>query len=142
MTPADQTLRQYRRREKTEVTAIPIRLEPAESGAAVLFRYRKWEAEQRCKPGDWLVQNGEDVYTVDARTFERTYECIAPGRYRKTGSVWAERAPAPGVISTQEGATQYEAGDWLVYNQRDRKDGYAMGPEKFEQLYVLADEAA
>jgi hypothetical protein len=140
MSLADASLKRYRRREQTEVTAIPLQLEPAESGD-VLFRYRKWGGEQRCKPGDWLVQNGEDVYTVDARTFERTYERVGPGRYRKTASVWAERAAAPGVIRTQEGATHYEAGDWLVYNQPDRTDGYAMGPDQFERLYVLAEEA-
>ena len=33
--------------------------------------YRKWGGEQRAKPGDWLVDNGGEVDTVDAESFAR-----------------------------------------------------------------------
>lgn len=134
-------LRAYRRREDTTVTAVPLRLKSAseEGAGAALFRYRKWGAEQTCKPGDWLVRNGDDVYTVDRGTFERTYTEVGPGQYRKTGHVWAERAEAPGVIQTKEGATHYKAGDYLVYNEADRNDGYAIRAKRFGELYEPAE---
>jgi hypothetical protein len=34
-------------------------------------------AEQRCKRGDWLVDNGGEVYTVDGDSFARTYRTSA-----------------------------------------------------------------
>lgn len=45
------------------------------------FTYRKWGAEQRCKRGDWLVDNGGDCYTVGAEAFARTYRRVSPGAY-------------------------------------------------------------
>ncbi|MGQ0801355.1 MAG: patatin-like phospholipase family protein [Pseudomarimonas sp.] len=131
------TLQVYRRRDQTTVTAIPLDLEAkpdAELGSK-LFTYHKWDARQTCKRGDWLVHNGDDVYTVDRDTFARTYTEVAPGQYRKTANVWAERADKAGEIATKEGSTRYKAGDFLVYNQADRKDGYAVTAKKFAELY-------
>ena len=51
----------------------------------------------------------------------------------------AEAAASAGVIDTKEGSTGYEAGDYLVYNGPDRTDGYAVGREKFEEMYEPAD---
>ena len=135
-------LKAYRRRALTEVTAIPLRLEPVDEATGVLFRYAKWGGQQQCKPGDWLVQNGDEVYTVDAESFRRTYEPVSPGRYRKTATVWAVRAESAGAIPTKEGESRYEAGDWLVYNDEGRLDGYAVAAERFADLYVEADECA
>ena len=103
------------------------------------FTYRKWGGEQACKRGDWLVNNGGDVYTVDAATFARTYVPVSLGVYRKATAVWAERATADGAIRTSEGATHYRAGDWLVFNSADGTDGYAMTDETFRRLYAEAD---
>ena len=75
------------------------------------------------------------VYTVDQETFAQTYERVSPGRYAKTGLVWAEQAQAPGAVETKEGKTQYETGDYLVFNDKERRDGYSMKPEKFGKLY-------
>jgi hypothetical protein len=127
-------VKQYRRKQKTTVTAVQIDLETEG------FTYQKWGGEQRCKPGDWLVNNQGDTYTVDGTTFERTYRAVSPGVYEKVASVWAERASEPGSIGTKEGATAYQRGDWLVYNDAQRKDGYAMTAEKFESLYEEAGE--
>lgn len=99
------------------------------------FSYRKWKATQHCKPGDWLVNNQGDTYTVDRETFESTYSQVSPGVYRKTAPVWAEVAREAGAIPTKEGITHYEAGDYLVFNDPERKDGYAVGAEKFEEMY-------
>jgi hypothetical protein len=99
------------------------------------FKYRKWGDTQCCKRGDWLVNNQEDVYTIDAETFDRTYQMVSPGLYEKVAPVWAEVATERGTIQTKEGSTAYLAGDYLVFNAPDRKDGYAIKAETFRQLY-------
>jgi hypothetical protein len=99
--------------------------------------YRKWGAEQRAKPGDWIVDNDGDVYTVDADAFVRTYREIGTGAYVKTTPVWAERAQSAGRVTTKEGVTHYEAGDYVVSNNSDSSDRYAISAAKFEALYTL-----
>ena len=81
------------------------------------------------------MNNQGETYTVDAASFERTYRMVTPGVYEKFAPVWAERVTAAGSISTKEGATAYQPGDWLVYNNADRIDGYAMTAAKFNELY-------
>lgn len=119
----------YRKRADQSVLAIQLALET--DG----LTYRKWGAEQRCKPNDWLVDNDGDVYTIDAEVFTRTYRMVAPGHYLKTTPVWAERATADGVIPTKEGQSHYAAGDYLVFNNEDGTDGYCIGAAKFEAMY-------
>ncbi len=55
----------------------------------------------------------------------------------KTTPVWAERAQSAGSVKTKEGATHYEAGDYVVSNNPDGSDGYAIAASKFEALYAL-----
>jgi hypothetical protein len=86
------------------------------------------------------VQNGDDVYTVDAVVFARTYERIGAVEYRKSGTVWAEEAKNPGSIDTKKGKTHYAAGDFIVYNDRAQTDGYAITAPKFRELYVPVSE--
>lgn len=124
----------YRKRETSVVTAVRLALET--DG----LTYRKWGDTQSASAGDWLVDNDGDVYTVTADAFERTYEMVSPGVYRKTGPVWAEVAEEPGAIRTSEGTSAYEAGDYLVFNDADGKDGYAVGREKFERMYEPVDD--
>lgn len=93
---------------------------------------------QRCKPGDWLVNNNGSVYTVDRETFSRTYRPLSPGVFVKTGAVWAEVAEADGQIVTKEGVTHYQAGAYIVYNDPEGKDGYAVKAEAFERMYEPA----
>jgi hypothetical protein len=123
--------KRYRKRAATNVTAVKLDLDT--DG----FVYRKWGGEQSCKPGDWLVNNQGDTYTIDAETFARTYAEISPGVYKKTAEVWAEVADSAGSIKTLEGETHYQMGDYLVFNDEQGSDGYAISCDKFESLYEL-----
>ena len=104
--------------------------------------YRKWGGEQRAKQGDWIVDNDGDVYSVDADVFARTYRQTAIGAYVKMTPIWAERATHAGSVTTKEGSTKYEAGDYLVSNNSDGSDQYAVTAEKFETLYMSGDDAS
>ena len=99
------------------------------------FSYQKWGSTQTCKAGDWLVNNDGDVYTVDRETFARTYRAVSPGVYEKVTPVWAEIAQQAGWITTKEGVTHYAAGAYLVYNEADGTDGYAVEAQAFEKMY-------
>lgn len=121
----------YRKRKGTEVTAIRLNLDL--DG----FTYHKWGAQQTCKGGDWIVEHNGSVHTVDATTFARTYKQVGPATYVKQGVVWAAPARTDGAIPTLEGQTHYKQGDFLVWNDKDGKDGYAIRKDVFESLYEL-----
>ncbi|MEM8951604.1 MAG: hypothetical protein AAGA21_02315 [Pseudomonadota bacterium] len=128
-------LERYRKRVTSVITAV--RLDLKTDG----FAYEKWGATQRCKAGDWLVDNGGDVYTIDADVFARTYKpATTPGCYVKTTVVFARKAEKAGVIQSKEGATHYETGDYIVYNEADEKDGYAVETKRFEEMYEPVGE--
>lgn len=127
------TRRRYRRRPDQSVTAVQLRLDTEG------LRFRKWGHEQLAKAGDWLVDNEGDVYTVDAEVFAATYREVARGSYVKTTPVWAVQADTAGSVPTKEGATAYAAGDWLVSNQPDGSDSYAIDAASFARLYEPAD---
>jgi hypothetical protein len=126
----------YRRKPDQYVVAVQLLLDT--DG----FAYRKWDGEQRCKRGDWLVDNDGDVYTVDAESFARTYRELRRGAYLKTAPVWAEVAAEDGSVATKEGHTAYRCGDYLVSNNEDGSDAYAIGAEKFEAMYEVDDGQA
>ena len=121
--------------KKADQFVVAVKLDLQTEG----FTYRKWGAEQRCKSGDWLVDNNGDVYTIDSEVFNRTYRNIGPGTYVKTTPIWAERATQAGSIETKEGRSHYEAGDYLVSNNEDGTDAYCISAGKFEAMYELAD---
>lgn len=129
------SLKKYSKRHNTPVTAVQLAMEVEE------LRYRKWGSTQNAKPGDWIVSNGEDTYTVDQQSFANTYTPLGKGQYIKSGFVWAERATSAGSIPTREGHSDYAAGDFLVYNNADRTDGYAIATDKFHEMYQEADAA-
>lgn len=122
--------RRYVRRPDRPVIAVRLALDT--DGLV----YRKWGGEQRAKRGDWLVDNDGDVYTVDADVFARTHRRTGPGTYVKTTPVWAERARTAGVLTTTEGTTRYEPGDYVVSNDPEGTDEYAITAERFEALYA------
>lgn len=120
----------YRRRPDQAVTAVRLALD-----FDGFLCYRKWGHEQRAQAGDWLVDNGGEVYTVAADSFARSYRELSPGRWIKAAPVWAERAARAGSVATKEGLSAYQAGDWLVSNGADGSDAYAIAAARFEQLY-------
>ena len=125
--------RKYRKREKQVVHAVQLNLDT--DG----FTYRKWGGTQRCAKNDWVVDNGGDVYTVKADSFARTYRHVAQGSYEKVTPVWAAAADAAGSVTTQEGSTGYEAGDYIVSNNEDGTDAWAVAKATFEQMYEAVD---
>jgi hypothetical protein len=126
--------KQYRKRADTAVVAVRLALETRG------FTYEKWGATQTCKAGDWIVDNDGDIYTVDSETFARTYRPVGRGTYVKATPIWAEVARAPGEVRTKEGTTHYDAGDYLVSNEEDGSDPYAITKQKFEGMYERVDE--
>src|ERR1041385_1988859 len=122
-------MERYKRRQQTLVIAIQLDLDTEG------LTYRKWGGTQHAKRGDWIVNNQGDVYTVDAASFRTRYQEASLGLYQKVGDVWSEKATSAGAIETKEGTTDYGPGDFLVFNDPDRKDGYAMKPDIFHRLY-------
>jgi hypothetical protein len=126
-------LHRFRKKENQPVVAVPLDLET--DG----FNYKKWGREQRCKQGDWVINNNGDIYTIDADVFAHTYRNIGIGIYIKTSKIWACLADKPGTIKTKEGSSDYKKGDYIVYNSPDCTDGYCMSAEKFESMYLSDD---
>jgi len=121
--------RKYRKKASQFVVAVKLDLDT--DGLV----YRKWGGTQQAKPGDWLVDNDGDVYTVDGDVFARTYERLRPGVYVKTTPIWAEVATEAGSVKTKEGASHYRRGDYIVYNERNGGDGYCITAAKFKAMY-------
>ncbi|GAB1263533.1 DUF4231 domain-containing protein [Aurantivibrio infirmus] len=97
--------------------------------------YEKWGGKQAAKSGDWIVQSTDDSYTVEAESFKNTYQHIKANQYKKVTPVWAEVADVNGKISTKEGTSDYSPGDYLVYNNENKTDGYAVKKQDFESNY-------
>ena len=125
------TLIRYRKMKDKLITAICLNLDT--DG----IKYNKWGSIQHGKPGDWIVENNGDIYTVDMDSFNKSYKEISPGRFLKITPVWACVATDDGSIKTKEGHSYYKTGDYLVYNNRDKTDGYCMSAEKFNSMYEL-----
>lgn len=123
--------RRYRRKPDQFVLAIQLDLDTAG------FTYRKWGAEQRCKKGDWLVDNDGDTYTVDGAVFASTYRKLREGVYVKSTPIWAEVATEAGSVATKEGHSHYKKGDYVVSNNEDGTDAYCIGAARFESTYEL-----
>lgn len=130
--------RRYRKKADHYIIAIQFSLNTEG------FTYQKWGADQRCKPGDWIVYNQGDTYSVDKDVFSETYrlkQADHPGIYIKTNIIWAERANKAGTVTTKEGTTDYKKGDYIVSNKEDGSDDYAVSAEKFVSMYEPVDES-
>ena len=123
--------RRYRKRSDQFVVAVRLDLDTEG------FTYRKWGAGQRCKAGDWIVDNDGDIYSVDGEVFTKTYRKVNPGIYVKATPIWAEVATQPGSVVTIEGESHYQSGDYLVSNNEDGTDAYCISAAKFESMYEL-----
>ena len=125
--------KRYRKREEQVITAVQLNLDTPG------FSYDKWGGKQQCQQGDWIVENNDECYTITAASFADTYTCVGPGRYLKVATVRAEPATSSGQIRTREGSTQYNAGDYIVHNNDDGTDSYAVEKERFERMYQPLD---
>ncbi|MYM62811.1 DUF4231 domain-containing protein [Pseudomaricurvus sp. HS19] len=123
------TRQRYCKRPGYTITAVQLQLDF--DG----FQYRKWGDAQTCRAGDWLVNNGGDVYTVAADYFADRYREISPGHFIKVGEVWAEEAEQAGSLPTLEGASDYGVGDYLVYDRQMGGAAYAVGRYRFLKMY-------
>lgn len=121
--------RKYRKKSTQFVIAVKLDLDT--KGLV----YRKWGSTQRAKRGDWLVDNDGEVYSVDGKSFARTYRRLRPGVYVKSQPVWAEVASAAGSVKTKEGKSSYRRGDYLVFNEANGGDAYCMSAKKFKAMY-------
>ncbi len=119
----------YRKRPQYHVTAVQLDLD------FEALSYNKWGSQQTARPGDWLINNNGDIYTVEKEYFRNHYEKISPGVYEKTGEIWAEPASEAGEIHTKEGKTAYRAGDYLVFDRETGGEGYAITKQTFEKMY-------
>lgn len=128
-----ENLIRFRRRAKTQVVAIQLTLDMNP------LIYQKWGNQQTAKSGDWLVSNAGDTYTVNEQSFAKTYRQVSEGVFEKAADVWACEAEKAGSISTSEGRTHYQAGDYLVANDPDGADVYAISADKFHQLYLVTE---
>ena len=126
--------RKYKKKPTSFVTAVQLDLDTEG------FVYNKWGGKQVCKRGDWLVDNDGDKYNVAQSSFAKTYQFVSPGVYVKSAPVWAEVAEKAGKVQTEEGETEYKSGDYLVANNEDGADAYAMSAEKFQSMYDLAED--
>lgn len=126
--------KRFQKRSTSLITAVQLDLDT--SG----FVFEKWGGTQSCKAGDWVVDNDGDIYTIDAEVFANTYRpADTPGRFVKSAQVFAERAEKAGSMTTKEGTTRYDRGDYIVFNDAAGKDGYAVTPSKFEEMYEQVD---
>jgi len=124
----------YTKTETQIVTGVQINLET--DGV----RYVKWGSNQYCKAGDWLVNNDGECYTIEKDSFAKSYKEISPGRYVKSGTVWAEQASEDGSVMTKEGISKFQAGDYIISNNEDGTDSYTIQKGKFELTYRLESE--
>lgn len=118
--------------KKIIVVAIQI---PLESKG---LEYEKWGSTQLAKPGDWLVSKLGETYSIDAESFANTMKPLDQiGHYYKATEIWAEVAMDSGSVRTKEGVTEYVKGDYLVSNNEDLSDRYAMSKKSFEERYEV-----
>ncbi|MGQ7787939.1 PGDYG domain-containing protein [Nesterenkonia sp. K-15-9-6] len=95
-------------------------------------------AVMEAKPGDWIVDDDGQQWSVDAEVFAETYEAVSEGRYRKTGEVRARQIAQPTSLETLEGSDQLDAGDWVVQNASG--ECWGVSDARFRRRYqVLHD---
>lgn len=122
-------MKKYSKRKEFIVTAVQLNLNTEG------LNYKKWGSNQLAKSGDWVVDNNGECYTINKESFEKTYKMLSPGVYHKEGFVWAEKTTRRGWVSTKEGKSHYNYGDYIVCNNEDLTDAYCVSKEDFENMY-------
>ncbi len=126
-------LKKYRKKAEKFIVAVQLDLDTEG------FEYEKWGSKQKCKKGDWLVKNGTEIYTIDQEVFKKSYKEVSDGKFVKIIPVWAEEALNVGYILTKEGKSYYQVGDYLVFNDEQKNDGYCISRYEFNSLYELIE---
>lgn len=85
------------------------------------------------QPGDWLLKEGGQEWTVARNIFEKTYTACGEGEYVKSAPIRAVKLDAPAVISTLEGESEAKEGDYLASNPEG--DIWPIPAEEFERVY-------
>ncbi|MXP20204.1 hypothetical protein GIY30_02310 [Gordonia sp. HNM0687] len=78
-----------------------------------------WQTENgdtlQARAGDWRITDTDgNQRSVAAELFPRSYEFVAPGRYRRVGMFRARQVSAPETLVTLEGPARAHEGDWVV----------------------------
>ena len=102
----------------------------------VTLTYHKWGNDQKAVSGDWLVNTYGDVLTVNREIFARSYQAIGHGQFLQTGHVWGKQAVEPGTLQTKNGKINYQAGDYLVFNDPEGNHGIVMKANVFPEFYL------
>lgn len=83
-----------------------------------LVEGRRWRTENGsdldAAAGDWLLTDGRREWTVAAGVFDRSYDPLPDGTFRRSAPVEAVRLTADLDVPTLEGVSAAVAGDWLV----------------------------
>lgn len=90
-----------------EITAIQLRMP---------ITYELWGGTQTGKVGDWLVEKGNDTYTIDGTEFATSYQkhLTKHATYFKAEHIEAYEVRCDGYIETLEGRSKFKAGDYLA----------------------------
>lgn len=90
------------------------------------------------QPGDWLLGEGSERWTVIDSVFQATYQNIGEGLYEKHAPVRAVKLSDSLTLATLEGTITLEPGDWLVCNLSG--ECWGMSDSQFTAKYSPSPE--
>lgn len=77
-----------------------------------------WETDTgnqaTAKRGDWLLNSGQDEWTVNHEVFIATYKELEPGKYQKTARVFARELDREITTETEEGIASGKPGEMIL----------------------------
>jgi serine/threonine protein kinase len=102
--------------------------------------YKNWGTGEG-KKGDWVIVGpNDDVYTCDAKIFQKTYTRVdekKPHMFKKTGKVLALQMDHDFLMKTLEGMEHGKKGDFLAQNPIDGEQ-WPIARDKFEAMYEIS----
>lgn len=116
--------KQYRRKGEVRAERITERIQWQTQAGDTLIG----------EPGDWLVTDTSGgKRTVKDDPFRLSHDEVAPGRYRRSGTVTAYQVQTITTVETLEGAATANPGDWVL--QRDFNDRWPVPDAHFRASY-------